>query len=169
MKPIEELMYQWADTVNGKVGPLGYPSQSTMESIYCYKLAGETTIAGRAVTAAGKATRSMKGDRTPEWPDTVRAIDEAMLSLLASDKRAFYALVGFYLHKVPGRLRQDGEGLARGWRVVGGQGENESKVEYVRRLARAMPWNISERSYFAHLKRGEESVAAFVRGADWAA
>ena len=168
MTAIEELLHQWADHVSGKAGPLGYPRQSVMESIYRFKLDEGGADGVVPLTAAGKQTRSMRGDRTPEWPDTVKAIDEAMLSLLANDRRAFYALVGYYLRKVPGRPRNDGSGLTRGWRPLG-RGVDEAKEAYVERLARAMPWQLTARNYWTHLRRGQDSVASFLRGANWAA
>ena len=168
MAPIEELLHQWADHVNGKVGPLGYPKQSVMESIYRFKLDEGGAAGVVPLTAAGKQTRSARGDRTPEWPDTVKAIDEAMLMLLANDKRAFYALVGYYLRKVPGRIRQDGDGLNRGWRPLG-RGIDEAKEAYVERLARAMPWNLTARTYWQHMGRGQDKVASFIQGANWSA
>jgi hypothetical protein len=139
-----------------------------MESIYRFKLDEGAADGVVPLTASGKQTRSMRGDRTPEWPDTVKAIDEAMLTLLANDRRAFYALVGYYLRKVPGRLRNDGSGLTRGWRPLG-RGPDEAKEAYVERLARAMPWQLTARNYWTHLRRGQDSVAAFLRGANWAA
>jgi len=166
--PIEELLHQWADHVRGNAGPLGYPKQSVVQSIYTFKLDEEASEGARLLTAAGKPTRSMKGDRVPEWPDTVRAVDEAMLSLLANDRRAFYALVGYYLNKVPGRLRQDGSGLTRGWRPIH-RGVDEAKEAYLGRLSAAMPWRMSVTMYWEHLKRGQNSVASFLRGANWAA
>lgn len=168
MTPIEELLHQWADHVNGKEGPTAYPKQSIVQSIYTFRLNDEEAAEKRAtgairITAAGKQSRSMRADKVPEWPDTVKAIDEAMLMLLVSDRRAFYALVGFYLHKVPGRVKQDDKGLARGWRKVT-RLSDESSRSYMMRLAAAMPWHLSDASLWNHKKRGESAVSAFLKG-----
>jgi hypothetical protein len=168
MTPIEELLYQWADYQRGKAGPGGYPSQSLMRSIYTFKM---DEIAGDGVkplTAFGTATRSTRGDFSPEWPDMVKQIDTGLLYLAATNRRAYYALMGYYMGKVPGRFRQDEKGISRGWRDVH-RGPGEAKKAYIERLAKAMPWHLGVASYFTHLRVGHESLAAFVRGANWAA
>jgi hypothetical protein len=163
MTPIEELLYQWADYQRGKAGPGGYPSQSLMRSIYTFKMEEKGGVEIRPLTASGRQTRSTRGDYSPEWPDMVNQMDSGLTMLADTNRRAYYALMGYYLGKVPGKVRQDEKGLSRGWREVH-RGAGEAKDAYIGRLSRAMPWNLSKASFYQHMKQGHESLSAFIRG-----
>lgn len=160
---IEHRLEAWARWAAQNDSVQGYPKQSSMASIYAFKLDDAGLSAnGNPLTARGSATHSRKPLDLGEAPDGVWQVECAVKALRASDARLWAVLVAKYLGLIPrrrDRIRRDETGDVVLLYERTRQGQFEASAAYHERLRQRL--FVSRATFYNRLSRGMEFVSGY--------
>ena len=160
---IEQRLEAWARWAAMTDSPQGYPKQSSMASIYAFKLDDAGLSAnGNPLTARGSPSHSRKPLDPGEAPDGVWEVERAVAILRRKDARLWAVLVAKYLGLIPrrrDRIRRDETGDVVLLYERTRQGQVEASEAYHERLRQRL--FVSRATFHNRLSRAREFVSGY--------